>query len=162
MPTRTLETAFPLPPPRERVFAFFAEAANLEAITPPALRFRILTPAPIVMAQGTLIDYTLRLHGIPFHWRTRIAHWAPPESFVDEQLQGPYALWEHTHTFEPAPDGGTLCRDIVRYRLPLGTLGQLALPLVRRDLTQIFGYREVRVRQLLAESSVMGITGKGD
>jgi ligand-binding SRPBCC domain-containing protein len=135
--------------PRPEVFAFFADAANLEAITPPELHFHITTPLPITMRKDAIIDYRLRLRGIPFSWRTRIAEWEPPLRFVDEQLRGPYALWEHTHTFTNAPDGGTLVQDTVRYQLPLGPLGRLALPLVRRDLSRIFGYREARVRQLL-------------
>jgi len=101
------------------------------------------------MQRGAIIDYRLRLRGIPFSWRTRIAEWESPLRFVDEQIRGPYALWEHTHTFTTAPDGGTMVQDTVRYQLPLGALGALALPLVRRDLSRIFGYREVRVRQLL-------------
>jgi ligand-binding SRPBCC domain-containing protein len=158
MTDHLLETSLHLPRPILRVFAFFADAANLEAITPPELRFRITTPLPIAMRQDAIIDYRLSLRGIPFRWRTRIALWEPPHRFVDLQERGPYALWEHTHTFEEAADGGTLVRDRVRYRLPLGPLGELALPMVRRDLTRIFGYREVRVRQLLTDSSVTGVT----
>lgn len=153
-----LETSLHLPVPRPIVFAFFADAANLEAITPPELRFRITTPLPIEMQKDAIIDYSLSLRGIPFRWRTRIAAWEPPLRFIDVQERGPYALWEHTHTFDIAEDGGTLVRDRVRYRLPLGPLGTLVLPLVRRDLTRIFGYREVRVRHLLTGSSVMGVT----
>jgi len=149
MPHHLLHTSMHLSLPRPEVFAFFADAANLEAITPPELRFHISTPLPITMRKDAIIDYRLRLRGIPFSWRTRIAEWEPPLRFVDEQLRGPYALWEHTHTFTTAPDGGTLVQDTVRYQLPLGPLGRLALPLVRRDLSRIFGYREVRVRQLL-------------
>jgi len=144
-----LHTSLELPLPPATVFAFFADAANLEVITPPELQFLITTPLPVAMKKGALIDYKLRLHGIPFSWRTRISEWEPPFRFVDEQLRGPYALWEHTHTFTEAPGGGTLVQDTVRYRMPLGFLGRLALPLVRRDLSRIFGYREVRVRQLL-------------
>ena len=149
MPYNLLHTSMHLPLPRPEVFAFFADAANLEAITPPELHFQIITPLPITMQKGAIIDYRLRLRGIPFSWRTRIAEWESPLRFVDEQVRGPYALWEHTHTFTTAPDGGTMVQDTVRYQLPLGSLGAMALPLVQRDLTRIFGYREVRVRQLL-------------
>src|SRR5690348_414160 len=107
-----------LPRPRDAVFAFFADADNLETITPPWLRFEILTSKPITMRPGALIDYRLRIHGIPIRWQTEIAEWSPPHRFVDIQLRGPYTLWHHTHTFEEQ-DGGTLCRDLVRYR-PLG------------------------------------------
>ena len=139
-----LETALEIPLPVERVFAFFAEASNLERITPRELHFRIVTPLPIDLGPGTLIQYRLRLFGIPFGWTTRISHWDPPRQFVDEQLRGPYALWEHTHTIT-ATESGALVQDRVRYRLPLWPLGELAAPLVRRQLVRIFSYREKAV-----------------
>ena len=127
--------------PREEVFAFFSDAFNLERITPAFLNFRILTPAPIEMAAGTLIDYSLSLHGIPMKWRTRIEEFTPNERFIDVQLKGPYRLWHHTHTFEEHPDG-TLMRDIIDYEMPFGPLGTLARALVvRRQLEEIFDYR---------------------
>jgi ligand-binding SRPBCC domain-containing protein len=133
------------------VFAFFADARNLEAITPPLLQFRMLTPDPIVMARGTLLRYRLRVHGVPVSWLTEITAWDPPQRFVDEQREGPYALWQHTHSFEDDGAGGTLMRDVVRYELPLGVLGALAHGLVRRDIEQIFDYRAARVPALLSE-----------
>lgn len=144
-----LRYSLTLPLPREAVFDFFADAANLELITPPELNFRILTPTPIPMAAGTQIDYRLRLFGIPFSWQTAITAWSPPDSFVDEQLQGPYRQWIHHHSFRDGPDGGTIIVDEVRYRLPFAPLGELVLPLVSRQLELIFSYRQQKVRELL-------------
>src|SRR3954453_15321773 len=101
-------------PPQES-FAFFGDALNLEAIPPPWLGFRVITPEPIEMAAGTLIEYRLRLHGVPIRWRTTIAVWDPPHRFVAVPLRGPYRMWHHTHDFAPGPGGGgTLMRDTVR------------------------------------------------
>ena len=133
-----------LPRPRAELFPFFADAANLERITPPWLGFRILTPRPIEMRAGTLIDYRLKVHGVPLRWRTRIAVWAAPERFVDEQVKGPYRRWIHEHSFVEK-DGGTLCRDDVRYAVLGGALVDRLL--VRRDVESIFAYR----RQVLTE-----------
>lgn len=136
--------------PIDRVFAFFADAGNLEAITPPELRFVILTPLPIAMAVGARIDYRLSLYAVPFTWRTRITAWEPGRRFVDEQESGPFKLWIHEHRFEALSPTSTRIRDEVRYRLPLEPLGGIAHPLVRRKLERIFAYREERVRELLA------------
>jgi len=133
------------------VFAFFSDAGNLERLTPPLLGFEILTPSPIDMKSGTVIDYRIRLYGIPLNWKTLIEEVSPEESFVDTQVKGPYALWHHTHTFA-AVDGGTLMNDIVRYRLPLGPLGHLAHSLfVRRTLKTIFDYRRAAVEEIFSE-----------
>lgn len=137
--------------PAAEAFAFYADALNLEAITPPWLAFRVATAGPVAMRCGTLIDYRLRLHGVPIRWRTRIVAWEPPERFVDVQLRGPYALWEHTHTFEPDGAHAVVIRDRVRYALPFGALGRLAHALfVRRDLERIFDYRRRAVACALA------------
>ena len=132
-----------LPRPVEEVFTFFSEARNLETLTPSWLRFEVLTPAPIAMQAGTLIDYRIRVHGLPIRWRTEIVEWNPPHRFVDVQLRGPYTLWHHTHTFAAHADG-TQCRDQVRYRPRGGVLMNWLF--VRRDVQQIFAFR----RQQLA------------
>lgn len=133
-----------LPRPRSEVFPFFSEARNLEELTPPWLNFEVLTPAPIVMKPGLLIDYRIKIHGIPIRWRTEIIAWEPPHRFVDTQLSGPYTLWHHTHTFTER-DGGTLCRDEVRYRPRGGALMNWLF--VRADVERIFAYRQERLRQ---------------
>jgi ligand-binding SRPBCC domain-containing protein len=126
----------------DTTFRFFADAGNLERLTPPWLNFEIRTPQPIPMRPGALIDYRIRVHGIPIGWRTEIAEWAPPYRFVDQQLRGPYWLWHHTHTFTEV-DGGTMVEDTVRYR-PIG--GRLVHSLfVRRDLERIFTFRQQEI-----------------
>jgi ligand-binding SRPBCC domain-containing protein len=145
---RTLRVVTELPLPRSQVFPFFADAANLEKLTPPELRFRILTPLPIRMGVGVLIDYRLTVFAISFAWRTRITAWEPESGFVDEQLRGPYRLWEHTHRFRDTATG-TEMEDVVRWALPLAPVGELAAPLVRRELDRIFRYRERALRHVL-------------
>ena len=134
-----------VPRPRDEVFPFFADASNLGKLTPDWLRFEMLTRPPIVMKPGAFIDYRLRVHGLPIRWRTEITAWEPPHRFVDEQRQGPYTLWHHTHTFEER-DGGTICRDRVRYRPFGGALIQALF--VRRDVEAIFAYRTERLCEL--------------
>lgn len=139
--------------PLEEVFDFFAQARNLEAITPPWLSFQVLAPEPTEVRSGTVIRYRLRLHRVPLSWISRIEEWEPGRRFVDRQLKGPYRLWHHTHDFERHPEG-TLVRDSVRYELPVGFLGEVAHVLfVRRDLARIFDYRIVRIRELLDRAS---------
>ncbi len=150
MKVHRLEREQRLEHPLDEVFAFFSEARNLEALTPAWLSFEVLTPEPIRMQAGTLIEYRLRVHGLPLRWVSRIEEWAPGESFIDRQLKGPYSLWHHRHEFKPA-GGGTIVRDVVDYALPLGALGELAHWLVvRRDLRRIFDFRHQAVQRLLA------------
>ena len=144
---RKLETSIWLPRPLNDVFSFFSNAENLEQLTPPFLRFRVLTETPIEMREGILIDYRLRVHGFPMHWRSRISAWDPPRRFVDEQVAGPYRSWHHEHLFREK-DGGTLVGDRVRYAVP----GWVLEPILHRwfvapDIQQIFDYRH----QVLAE-----------
>lgn len=149
MSAHVLQREQVIPRPVEEVFAFFSDAGNLEAITPGSLRFRILTPIPIAMSEGAIIDYRLSLLGIPFRWKTRIESWEPGRRFVDVQLRGPYRLWRHTHEFVPV-EGGTLVRDSVSYELPFGPLGRFAHALmVRRQLDAIFDHRQRRIEELL-------------
>jgi ligand-binding SRPBCC domain-containing protein len=139
-----------VPRPRSEVFAFFADAANLERLTPPALKFSILTPLPIAMRPGAIIDYRLSLFGVPFKWRTVIEVFEPESRFVDVQASGPYALWRHLHEFTEVP-GGTLIRDHVDYELPFGPLGEAVHALfVRRQLEAIFAYRRRVIDGVLA------------
>ena len=136
--------------PVDRAFAIYADAANLEPMTPPWLHFRLTRRGPVTMEAGALLHYTLRLHGVPIRWTTRIETWSPPTGFVDTQASGPYALWEHTHAFEEDGDGGTVIHDRVRYALPLGPLGALAhRGLVRRDVERIFDFRARAVPALV-------------
>lgn len=134
-----------LPRPRDQIFPFFADAGNLCEITPPWVRFEILTPQPITMQPGTLIDYRIRVHGFPVRWRTEISEWNPPFQFIDTQLRGPYSTWRHTHRFEEK-GGGTLCIDDVDYRPRGGALMNWLF--VRRDVESIFRFRRRRLAEL--------------
>jgi ligand-binding SRPBCC domain-containing protein len=143
MAVHLLERSQRVPAPIDAVFGFYADAFNLERITPPWLGFRVVTPAPIVMAPGTLIAYRLRLHGLPVKWLTRIEEWEPGSRFVDAQLRGPYRTWHHTHEFGADGEGATVVRDRVRYALPLGPFGEVARrAFVQRDLERIFRFRQ--------------------
>ena len=143
--------------PQERAFGFFSDALNLEALTPPWVHFRLLTQGPIEMGAGALLDYRLRIRGFPVRWTTRIESWEPPVRFLDIQLRGPYALWEHTHTFEPDGEDAVVIGDRIRYTLPLGPLGRLAHAVfVRRDLERIFAFRQTKLAELLTASESSG------
>jgi ligand-binding SRPBCC domain-containing protein len=153
-PIHVLERSQRIKLPATDAFEFFADARNLERITPDWLGFEIATPGTVEMRPGALIDYRLRLRGIPLRWRTRIDVWEPPRRFVDVQLSGPYALWEHAHTFIPDGSDAVVIADRVRYALPLGPVGELAHRLlVRRDLERIFEHRQRAVAQLLGSAA---------
>jgi uncharacterized protein (TIGR01777 family) len=140
-----------VPRPMDEVFAFFGDAQNLELLTPPHLRFKVLSSSTDSLQAGTLIDYKLQLHGIPFRWQSLIGEWNPSTHFSDTQMRGPYKKWHHTHTFIEQ-DGGTLMRDHALYRLPFGVLGDtVAYFFVKRDLEKIFSYRIDKVRELFWE-----------
>ena len=135
-----------LPGTPAAVFWFFADARNLEAITPPLLRFEVVTPGVIPMRVGTLIQYRLTLRGVGVNWLTSIQEWDPPHRFVDVQVRGPYRLWHHTHEVEALADGRALMRDTVRYAIGFGPIGALVHRLVvRRDLEAIFDYRAAAI-----------------
>lgn len=144
----TLSTRLEIPLPVDTVFEFFSRAENLQRLTPPELQFQILTPTPIEIRQGTLIDYQLGLFGLKFRWKTEITNWDPPHQFIDVQLRGPYREWIHTHRFIPTSKG-TAILDDVQYQLPFSPLGDLAYPIVRLQLARIFAYRQTAVRRLL-------------
>ena len=116
-----LEASQFLPVPQDKLFDFFANAANLQRLTPPWLHFSILSPTPITMQSGTLIDYRLRLRGLPLRWRSRISAWEPPRRFIDDQLRGPYRHWRHEHVLETTA-GGTICHDFIDFNVLGGRL----------------------------------------
>jgi ligand-binding SRPBCC domain-containing protein len=138
--------------PIDEVFRFFEEPGNLTTITPRSVGFEILTPPPILMHSGTVLDYTIKIMGIPVRWTTLITDYEPPHRFADVALRSPYSLWHHTHTFIET-EGSTLMTDEVRYALPFWALGRLVHSLwVRGQLQHIFDYRETVIRRLLEET----------
>ncbi len=144
MRVHELKSELWLPLPPAELFPFFAEAANLEAITPPWLHFNILTPSPVLMREGALIDYRIRVRGVPLRWRTRINVWQPPHRFEDEQIRGPYRQWIHEHTFEPQ-DGGTVARDRVQYAVAWDFCVHRWF--VRPDIERIFQFRRAALQR---------------
>lgn len=135
--------------PFEETFDFFSRPENLARITPSKIEFNILTPSPISMGAGTVIDYTIKIAGIDIHWKTLISSYDPPYSFTDEQLKGPYAYWHHRHRFEKYGNG-TCIYDSVSYALPFGFLGRLVHSLfVKRQLNRIFDFRHSAIERIL-------------
>ena len=146
--TQTFEDSIVVAAPLERAFAFLSDASNLARITPPHLRFRMLTASPVAMHRGAVIEYTLAVRSLQMRWKSLVVDWQPGVRFVDYQLRGPYSLWRHEHRFEPAPTG-TLVADRIVYSLPLAPLSGPALPLVRGDINRIFAYRRASLPRLL-------------
>ena len=148
-----LRTQQYIPRQRDVVFSFFSKPENLGLLTPPAMAFRILTPLPIPMNAGTMIDYTIKVLGIRTRWTTLISSYEAPFRFVDEQLRGPYAFWHHTHTFKECDDG-TLIEDEITYAMPFGWIGSLIRFLfVRRQLENIFTYRRAAIERMFSNGS---------
>jgi ligand-binding SRPBCC domain-containing protein len=145
-----LEASQFLPQPRDRIFDFFSDAYQLEKLTPPWLKFSVLTKAPIQISEGTTIDYRLKLHGIPIRWQSLISDWEPPVRFVDRQTRGPYRRWNHEHIFQPV-SGGTLCQDVVEYDVIGGRLVHSVF--IRPDLFKIFAFRQEKLREMFAATN---------
>lgn len=138
----------------ERTWAFFSDARNLSAITPPQMRFTITTPGEINIQQDTHIEYRIRVNGLPVFWRTRIIDWTPMKQFIDLQLKGPYTLWHHQHVFEPTAAGGVWCRDRVIYKMPGWVVGRAVhATVVKRQLLDIFRFRRDAIARLLGQVS---------
>jgi len=153
MPEDLFTASQDVPRPREEVFRFFSDPANLERLTPPWLGFRILTPAPLPTGAGAVFEYRLKVHGLPLRWRTLIETWEEGHRFTDLQLRGPYALWHHTHEFLDLPGGGTRILDRVRYRVGWGPIGSLVTALwVRPDIDRIFRFRQAIIERLLGST----------
>lgn len=149
MKRRTFLDEFTVRRPLEKTFEFFSSAENLQLITPPELCFKILTPSPIKIVEGALLDYRLKLHGVPFSWQTRIALWNPPHEFIDQQSKGPYAFWSHHHRFEAVEPNLTSVKDQVVYQLPFEPLGGLGHFFIKKQIQKIFAYRRKAITQFL-------------
>lgn len=150
MRTHSLHSCVTLPLPLAEVFPFFSEARNLERLTPPWLKFEVLTPPPIQMGNGTRIDYRLRLRGVPLRWQSEITCWDPPARFVDEQRRGPYRLWRHQHLF--VADGeNTIAEDKVEYAVLGGSLVDRLF--VRPDLEKVFAYRRAKLVEIFGAAA---------
>ena len=141
--------------PLAEVFPFFADAYNLETLTPPWLNFEVLTPRPIEMKPGTTIDYKLKMRGLPIRWTSEITAWEPPFRFIDEQRKGPYSLWVHEHRFREV-DGHTIADDHIRYAVPGGALVHSLF--VRRDVQGIFAFRKKRMQELFGSVPELAAT----
>lgn len=144
-----LTDSFEVPADVERTWRFFSTAENLPLITPAWMHFTIVTPGPIEIGADSILDYRVRVNGIPVRWQTRIIDWSPPRQFIDLQIRGPYTLWHHQHTFTPSA-GGVTCSDRVIYKLPGGPIGKMVHAIsVRRQLIEIFRYRRGVIAQQL-------------
>jgi ligand-binding SRPBCC domain-containing protein len=142
VPFYELTDHFVVAAPIDRTWAFFSSAENLRRITPPWLGFTMMTPSPVRIENGSLLDYTIRWMGVPIRWRTKIIDWRPPRQFIDLQVRGPYSLWHHQHTFTPADGGGVECTDRVIYKVPVPVIGRAVNTLiVRKQLLDIFRFR---------------------
>lgn len=147
----TLEREQTINKPRSEVFSFFEKPENLALITPPSMQFKILTPRPVSMESGVLIDYTLRIFGVRQRWTTLILIYDPPHEFIDVQLRGPYTFWRHTHRFDETPDG-TRVIDRVEYIVPHGILGRMLHSFfIRRQLRSIFDFRSRKIEEIFAD-----------
>ena len=142
--------------PINEVFSFFEKPENLQEITPLYLNFKIITPSPIKMEVGQIISYNIKLRGIPIKWNSLISSYDPPNSFIDQQIKGPYAIWHHTHRFKEQ-DGGTLIEDEVKYAIPFGIVGRILNYLfIKNDLKKIFQYREERIALIFKNNNIEG------
>ena len=150
MKTHTFSSEVRLAASIDQVFSFFADAYNLELLTPPWLSFQVLTPGPIMMQVGTRIDYRLRVHGLPIRWQSEITAWEPPHRFVDELRRAPYRLWIHEHRFQEV-ENCTLAMDEVHYAVPGGSVVNRVL--VEPDLRRIFEHRQHQLQRIFGATA---------